>query len=185
MRSSAALTGCNTILMKTSRQTTLSYTMICCLRFQLHFFSQSYITMALKHCFMLQGSWGPLKLRLSTTWRWAANFWLLVSWLKRCPTTTLLWVRLHTDALADTFMLLPLADIFILQLCSTYACPFPYSHFAESHLSVQRRDLVLLPFYRGRLKELSDLLQASCGVPSDGKIQIRPARPDQSYPAQT
>lgn len=51
----------------------------------------------LKPSFMLQGSWGQLMSRSSTTWRWAANFWLLVSWLKPCPTTTLLWVRLHTD----------------------------------------------------------------------------------------
>lgn len=47
-------------------------------------------------CVMFQGSWGPPRLRSSTIWRWAANFWLLGSWLKPCHTTTLLWVRWHT-----------------------------------------------------------------------------------------
>lgn len=67
---------------------------------------------------MLQGSWGQLRLRSSTTWRWAANFWLLVSWLKPCPTTTQLWVRLHTL----THIYAP--DIFILCLCSDSALPY-------------------------------------------------------------
>lgn len=58
----------------------------------------------LKHRFIFQGSWGQLRLRSSSTWRWAVNFWLQVSWLKLCPTTTLLWVRLHADTLSDTHL---------------------------------------------------------------------------------
>lgn len=52
--------------------------------------------------FILQVSWGQLTLRSSTTWRWAVNFWQPVSWLKPCPTITLLWVRLHTHTHTQT-----------------------------------------------------------------------------------
>ena len=43
---------------------------------------------------------------------------------------------------------------------------------------------MLLTFSRGRLQELPDLLQASCSIPSYGKIQICPARSDPSHRAQ-
>lgn len=119
---------------------------------------------------MFQGSWGPLRLRLSTTWRWAVNSWLPVSWLKLCLTTTLPWVRLHRDALADTHVSLsPIAGthpIFpkILLICSNLTHLIPH---------------------RGRLEELPHLLQARSGVPGDGKIQIGPAGSDHGHPAQT
>ncbi len=88
-------------------------------------FSVSGVFLAtLRLSFMLQGSWGQLMWRSSTTWRWAANFWLLVSWLKLCPTTTLPWVRLHTDMQTHiTWHIYTLTAgwHFGLHLCSTNA----------------------------------------------------------------
>lgn len=121
-----------------------------------------------RFCVMFQGSWGPPRLRLSTIWRWAANSWLLGSWLKPCHTTTLPWVRWHTFTCWHLCLYSKRSSVFLCTLRKVQMTNFWAVGFAEAdaknYLTFYKRAAVFLAMGKSK-SALPDLTRA---------IQLKP-----------